>query len=53
MVQWTPIRLPEELYGEVTDTIKKNQRWVNEHDFIREAVREKLDKIKQTNSAEA
>lgn len=42
MVEWVQIRIPEELYKKVTTIITEKKFWINEHDFIRDAVREKL-----------
>jgi Arc/MetJ-type ribon-helix-helix transcriptional regulator len=44
MVEWVPIRIPEELYKQIQEVINHNKVWVNEHEFIRDAIREKLAK---------
>jgi Arc/MetJ-type ribon-helix-helix transcriptional regulator len=42
MAEWVQIRIPEALYKEVQDAINREKFWINEHDFIRDAIREKL-----------
>jgi len=46
-LEWTGVRIPTRLFGEITDTIKNNpgQGYTNEHEFIRDAVREKIEKV--------
>jgi Arc/MetJ-type ribon-helix-helix transcriptional regulator len=45
MQAWEQARLPQELYNQVTATIEKKRVWINELEFIREAVREKLARV--------
>ena len=54
-MEWTPIRIPTALYNQVTNTIQENpeQGYTNEHEFIRDAVREKLEKTITTPAKEA
>jgi Arc/MetJ-type ribon-helix-helix transcriptional regulator len=42
VTDWVPVRIPEDLYAEITALLKKKPLWLNEHDFIRDALREKL-----------
>jgi len=41
------IRLSEDLLSEVTKTVKERPLWINEIDFIREAIREKISKVSE------
>jgi len=40
------MRIPRDLYNSIQTIVKKKGLWMNELEFIREAVREKLDIIK-------
>ena len=44
-MDWVQIRIPKELMDEIIEIIKKKPHWINEHEFIRDAVREKIDTI--------
>jgi metal-responsive CopG/Arc/MetJ family transcriptional regulator len=43
-LEWEPVRIPKQLFIEVKAIIDKTGFWVNEHEFIRDAIREKLTK---------
>lgn len=45
LTEWEQIRIPKELFDEATKVIREKGFWVNEQDFVREAVREKITKI--------
>jgi len=47
-MEWTPVRIPTPLFEEVTDVIatQPHQGYTNEHEFIRDAVREKILDVK-------
>ena len=38
-------RISRDLLKEVTETIQQHPLWINETDFIREAIREKISKV--------
>ena len=42
VTEWEAIRIPKELYDQISKIVKDSGFWVNEHEFIRDAVREKL-----------
>jgi len=41
-MEWEPVRIPKTLYAEITKIVEKTGFWTNEHEFIRDALREKL-----------
>jgi len=41
-MKWVQVRIPAVMMKEIQETIGKKPLWVNEHDFIRDAIREKL-----------
>lgn len=47
MVKWTPVRLPTPLHNEAEALIKKHPElgYTNTHEFLRDAVREKIATI--------
>jgi Arc/MetJ-type ribon-helix-helix transcriptional regulator len=49
MSKWQNVRLPKNIYIEVGKHVKNLGMWVNEQEFIREAVREKISKINTCN----
>lgn len=54
MTEWEQVRLTRELYNEVTKILEDKKFWVNEQDFVRDAVREKIGRIQeQQNGKEA
>lgn len=51
-VEWEPVRIPKQLFIEISEIIKKTGFWINEHEFIRDAIREKLSKCTTLTIAE-
>ena len=47
MTEYGTVRISENLLSEVTETIQKRKLWVNEVDFIREAIREKIATVEK------
>lgn len=45
MTDWEPVRIPKELFDQIKIIVKETGLWINEHEFIRDALREKLVKI--------
>ena len=47
--EWTPIRIPTPLFNEITDIInnKPERGYTNEHEFVRAALRDKINKINE------
>ena len=43
-IEWEPVRIPRTLYTEISEIISRTGFWINEHEFIRDAIREKLTK---------
>ena len=43
-MEWTPVRIPKELFNQIEDLIKKVPYWASENEFVRDAVREKLER---------
>lgn len=41
-MEWVQVRIPEEMIKEIREIIEHQKLWVNEHEFIRDAIREKL-----------
>jgi len=48
-MDWTPIRIPTPLFTQVTEILQNSpsKGYTNEHEFIREAVREKIAEVKK------
>jgi len=48
-MEWTPVRIPTALFDEVKDIIqnKPEHGYTNEHEFIRDAIREKIVELKE------
>jgi hypothetical protein len=46
VTKYKAARISEDLYREVTEIVQKYKLWINEIDFIREAIREKIIKTK-------
>lgn len=44
MVDWVSTAVPKELLDEITKVIQAMPFWTNEREFIRDAIREKLNK---------
>jgi len=44
-MEWTPVRIPKELFNEVQELLKRVPYWASENEFVRDAVREKLEKV--------
>ena len=53
-MEWTPTRIPTRLFQQIREVIDKHQElgYTNEHEFIRAALREKIEKVynKQENT---
>ncbi len=47
MVEWTTVQIPKKLLKDVQDLIATYPRWINEREFIRDAIREKLAQTEQ------
>lgn len=43
MVEWEPIRVPRDLLEQIRKLLRKYPMWINEHEFIRDAIREKIE----------
>jgi len=41
-MEWEPVRIPKPLYEKITEIVDKTGFWTNEHEFVRDALREKL-----------
>lgn len=48
MVEYGAVRLSLDLLKEVSDTIMRSKLWINETDFVRDAVREKIIAVNNT-----
>lgn len=46
MTEWQPIRIQKELYDEIGKAIQ-NGFYLNEHEFIRDAIRDKLVQLRR------
>ena len=46
-MQWKQVRIPKELLKDIRNTIKENPLWLNEPDFIRDALRDKIEKVRR------
>ena len=48
-MEWTPVRIPTALFEEVTEIIRKKPElgYTNEHEFFRDALRDKITAIKE------
>jgi len=44
-MEWVSIRIPAEMMKEIQEIIRSKKLWVNEHEFVRDAVREKMRSI--------
>ena len=49
-MKWTPVRIPTSLLKEITNIVEDHPEkgYTNEHEFIREALREKLDRVNES-----
>jgi len=45
-MEWTQIRVPTSMLEEIKIILQLNPMWVNEHEFIRDAIREKIVAVK-------
>lgn len=54
-MKWTQVRIPTELFTEMTQVIEDNPEkgYINEHEFIRDAIRDKIDEVKEPTKKEA
>jgi len=43
LVEWEPIRIPRDLLDQIRKLLRKYPMWINEHEFIRDAIREKIE----------
>jgi metal-responsive CopG/Arc/MetJ family transcriptional regulator len=48
LVEYGAVRLSLDLLKQVTDTISETKLWINETDFVRDAVREKIVAVNTT-----
>lgn len=44
-MEWVHVRIPAEMMKEIKEIVKSKRLWVNEHEFIRDAIREKMRSI--------
>ena len=54
MVQYTKtkavlLKLPEGVYDEILRIMNKESKWLTPQDFIKESIRDKINKIKKEN----
>lgn len=45
-MEWTQVRVPTSMLEEIRGILKQNPMWVNEHEFIRDSIREKIVAVK-------
>jgi metal-responsive CopG/Arc/MetJ family transcriptional regulator len=53
MAKYKTISLTSDLLKEVTDTVKTHPLWINEVEFIRDAIREKINKVTECKAEAA
>jgi len=46
MVEWVPAKIPKELMEKIQNLLKDCPMWINEHEFVRDAIRDKIEAIK-------
>jgi metal-responsive CopG/Arc/MetJ family transcriptional regulator len=46
-MNWIHVNIPKDLLEEIKKLVETNKFWVNEHEFIQDALREKIMEIKQ------
>lgn len=45
-MEWVPIRIPKPIVEEIDKILKETGYWLNRNDFARDAVREKIESIR-------
>lgn len=49
-IKWETLRIPQKLLEDVTVIVAQSSQWINEPEFIREAIREKIRTIEEKYS---
>jgi len=44
-MKWVQVRVPVEMVEEVREIVERKKLWVNEHEFIRDTIREKMSGV--------
>ena len=53
MVEWSSVRIPAELKEQVKDLIKRIPFWASPDEFVRDAVREKVNIVQDSQDKQA
>lgn len=46
-LEWKQVRIPKQLLKDVRSIIREHPLWLNEPDFIRDALREKIEEVRR------
>lgn len=51
-MDWKQVRIPRQLLNDIRNIIREHPLWLNEPDFVRDALREKIEEIRRKHPSQ-